>query len=82
MNFGICDQALGWIASYLNGRMQYTAVNGYNSETMPVSVGMPQRSVLGPTLFSLFVNDVPSSVKSGSVYLFADDVTIYNFYKL
>ena len=75
--FGICDQALGWIASYLNGRMQYTAANGYNSDTTPVSVGIPQGSVLRPTLFSLFVNDLPSSVKSGSVYLFADDVTIY-----
>ena len=53
---------LGWIASYLNGRMQYTAVNGYNSDTMPVSVGIPLGSVLGPTLFSLFVNDLPSSV--------------------
>ena len=29
-NFDICDQALGWIASYLNGRKQYTVVNGYN----------------------------------------------------
>ena len=76
-NFGICDQALGWIASYLNGRKQYTVVNGYNSDTMPVSVGIPQGSVLGPTLFSLFVNDLLSSMKSGSVYLFADDDTIY-----
>ena len=76
-NFGICDNALGWIASYLNGRKQYTVVNGYNSDTMPVSVGIPQGSVLGPTLFSLFVNDIPSNVKSGSVYLFADDITIY-----
>ena len=42
---------------------------------MPVSVGMPQGSVLGPTLFSLFVNDLPSNVKS--CYLFADDITIY-----
>ena len=76
-SFGICDQALVWIASYLNGRKQYKVVNGYNSNTMPVSVGIPQGSVLGPTLFSLFVNDLPSSMKSGSVYLFADDVTIY-----
>ena len=44
---------------------------------MPESVGIPQGSVLGPTLFSLFANDLPSSMKSGSVYLFADDVTIY-----
>ena len=76
-NFGTCDQAMGWIASYLNGRKQYTVVNGYNSDTMPVSVDIPQGSVLGPTLFSLFVNDLPSSMKSGSVYLFTDDVTIY-----
>ena len=76
-SFGICDKALGWIASYLNGRKQYTIVNGYNSDTLPVSIGIPQGSVLGPTLFSLFVNDLPSNVKSGSVYLFADDITIY-----
>ena len=42
---------------------------------MPVSVGIPQGSVLGPTLFSLFVDDLPSNVKS--CYLFADDITIY-----
>ena len=71
-NFGISDQAVGWIASYVNGRKQYTVVNGNNSDTMPVSVGMPQRSVLGPTMFSLFTNDLLSCVKSGSVYLFID----------
>ena len=32
-NFGICGQALGWIASYLDGRKQYTDVSGYNSDT-------------------------------------------------
>jgi len=42
-----------------------------------VQYSIPQGSVLGPTLFSLFTNDLISHVKSGSVYMFADDTTIY-----
>ena len=76
-NFGICDKALGWIASYLNGRNEYTVVNEYNSDTMPVSVGISQGSVLGPTLFSLFVNYLPSNVKSRPFTYLLDDITIY-----
>ena len=37
----------------------------------------PQGYVLGRTLFTLFTNDLPSSVSSGSVYMFADDITVY-----
>ena len=44
---------------------------------LPVSFGIPQGSVLGPTLFALFTNDLPTSVKTGSVYMFADDTSIY-----
>ena len=44
---------------------------------MPVSVGIPHGSVLGPKLFYLFTNVLPSSVKSGSLYIVADDTTIY-----
>ena len=42
-----------------------------------VSVGIPQGSVLGPTLFALYIGDLPSSVPLGETYLFADDTTIY-----
>ena len=41
-----------------------------------MSMGIPQGSV-GPTLFVLFTNDLPSSVPSGSVYMYANDTTIY-----
>ena len=41
-----------------------------------MSMGIPQ-GLIGPTLFVLFTNDLPSSVPSGSVYMYADDTTIY-----
>ena len=56
--FGICDQALGWIASYSNGRKQFTVFNRYNSDFMPLSVGVAQGSVLDPTLFFVVVNAI------------------------
>ena len=76
-DFGISGPLLDWLKSYLKERQQFTAVNGSTSEMIPISFGIPQGSVLGPTLFTLFTNDLPSSVSSGSVYMFADDTTVY-----
>ena len=76
-DFGISGLLLNWLKNYLKERQQYTAVNGSTSEMILISFGIPQGSVLGPTLFTLFMNDLPSSVSSGSVYMFADDTTVY-----
>ena len=65
------------VKSYLSNRLQYIVVNGVKSKMQSVSVGIPQGSVLGPTLFALYISDLPSSVPSGETYLFADDTTIY-----
>ena len=76
-DYGKSGPLLDWLKSYLKERQQFTDVNGSTSEMIPISFGIPQGSVLGPTLFTLFTNDLPSSVSSGSVYMFADDTTVY-----
>ena len=65
-DFGITGTLLDWIWSHLNGRKQFTAMNGPTESNLPhVSFGIPRGSVLGPTLFTLITNDLPSSVSSG-----------------
>ena len=76
-DFGIRGPLSDWSKSYLNCRQQVTSVNGVKSGMLPVSYDIPQGSLLGPTLFTMFTNNLPTSVVSGSVYMFADDTTIY-----
>ena len=69
--FNIFDTPLKWIESYLSGRSQFVSVSGADSPKLPVLSGVPQGSILGPLLFVLHVNDLPSHVSGMS--LFADD---------
>ena len=51
-------------------------LNGINSDSIPISFGVPQGSVLGPILFLAYINDLPNQAKS-HVRLFADDTAMY-----
>ena len=73
---GITGNLLKWITDFLTNRQQRVLINGISSEWTEVSSGVPQGSVLGPILFILFVNDLPSEVNS-YCKLFADDAKLY-----
>ncbi len=77
-NSGIRGNLYNWIESYLSKRTQVTVVNGCPSEPLPVVTGVPQGSVLGPRLFSLFMNSLPKALAATGVecVIFADDLTI------
>ena len=74
--YGIRRYTLKWIKGFLDNRKQSVVINGINSDSIPVSSGVPQGSVLGPILFLAYINDLPEQVRS-RVRLFADDTAMY-----
>ena len=75
-SYGIGGKTLKWIDSFLCFRQKPVVVNGVKTDWAPVLSGVPQGTVLGPLLFSLYINDITSDTES-EIRLFADDCVCY-----
>jgi hypothetical protein len=77
--FGVRDHCLDWFQSYLSNRSQFVYISGSSSSTLPCPQGVPQGSVLGPLLFSLYISPIADVISSSGLrfHQYADDTQLY-----
>ena len=76
-SYGVSGQIFGLISSFLSKRRLPVVLDGKPSQEYPVNAGVPQGSILSPTLFLLYINDLPDDVIC-NIAIYADDTTLYS----
>ena len=71
--YSIQGVASDWFKSYLSNRKQKCSVNGFLSHDQTLLCGVPQGTILGPLLFSIYINDLPNCLAHSKPRMYADD---------
>ena len=74
---GVSTLAFRWFHSYLSNRNQRVRINSTLSEALPLVSGIPQGSIMGPLLFTIYVNDLSNVPRNCSTKCYVDDTKIY-----
>ena len=74
---GVRGVASDWIKSYLSNKKQFVNIDGRSSDVLDVICRVPQGSILGPTLFILYINDICNVANLAKCILFADDTNVF-----
>jgi len=79
-SIGIQGSLLLWLQNYLTSRSQRVVLDGFSSDPVAVTSGVPQGSILCPLLFNIFMNFISTVPLSANCHLalYADDILIYN----
>ena len=75
--YGVNGVAKKLLKSYLTQRQQIVEYNGSQSDSLEIKTGIPQGSVLGPFLFSVYINDLPLCTDMFNMIMYADDTTLF-----
>ena len=73
---GLDPTSIALLQSYLSNRSQRVMIDGVLSSQLNTMYGVPQGSILGPLLFSLYINDMPKCLKHSKPVIYADDTTL------
>ena len=77
IKFDISSSAIKWFKSYLEERFQSVRIGNHLSDPKLITHGVPQGSILGPLLFSLYVNDLSTIPKSANTESYVDDTKLF-----